>query len=60
MRDGRKWKSIPFVILYNAANFELTPGEQVDTHAHLVVQHHSDLTLRKIQSDRRSVSGPRA
>ena len=50
MRDGRKWKSIPFVILYNAANFELTPGEQVDTHAHLVVQHHSDLTLRKIQA----------
>jgi hypothetical protein len=50
MRDGHKWKSLPFVILYNVGNYELTPGEEVDTHAHLVAQHHSDLTLRKIQT----------
>jgi hypothetical protein len=50
MRDGRKWRSIPFVILHNAANYELTPGEEVNTHAHLIVQHHADLTLRQIQS----------
>jgi hypothetical protein len=50
MRDGRKWRSIPFVILHNAANFELTPGEEVDSHAHLIVQHHSDLTMRKVQA----------
>jgi hypothetical protein len=38
------------VILYNPANNELTPGIEEDTHAHLVVQHHPDLTLRRIQT----------
>jgi hypothetical protein len=50
MRDGRKWKSVPFVILYNAANYEMTPGVQQDTHAHLLIQGHSDLALRQIQT----------
>ena len=50
MRDGRKWKSVPFVILYNAANYEMTPGVQQDTHAHLLIQDHSDLALRQIQT----------
>jgi hypothetical protein len=49
MRDGRKWKSLPFVILFSMGNYELK-GEKPDTHAHLVAQHHSDLTLRKIQT----------
>jgi hypothetical protein len=50
MRDGRKWKSIPFVIFYNPANFELSPGFQDDTHAHLLINHHSQISLRQIQT----------
>jgi hypothetical protein len=36
MRDGRKWKSIPFVILYNPANYEYNPFMLEETHAHLI------------------------
>jgi hypothetical protein len=50
IRDGRKWGSIPFVILYNPATHELTPGIEEDTHAHLVALHDADLTLRRIQT----------
>jgi hypothetical protein len=50
MRDGRKWKSLPFVILHNAASYELTPEMREDTHAHLVVQRGTDVTLRQIQT----------
>jgi len=50
MRDGRKWKSIPFVILHNAASYELTPEMREDTHAHLVAQRDPDVTLRQVQT----------
>jgi len=36
MRDGRKWKSIPFIILYNVASYEYRPEMRQETHAHLV------------------------
>jgi hypothetical protein len=54
MRDGKKWRSLPFIILYNPASYEFNPYMLAETHAHLVRNFrpsyfHEFLTLRQIQ-----------
>jgi len=50
MRDGRKWRSIPFVILSHPGSYELGPDTRESTHAHILFQHHPIVCIRQIQS----------
>jgi hypothetical protein len=49
MRDGRKWKSIPIVILHNTPQYEFAPEVQDNQNAHILLQRSADVTLRKIR-----------
>jgi len=49
MRDGRKWRSIPFVILSRPGSYELRPDTRENTHAHILMHHHPILSIRQIQ-----------
>jgi len=42
MRDGRKWKSVPFIVLCSPSNagFELTPEIRQSTRAYILTRHH--------------------
>jgi len=53
MRDGRKWRAIPFVIIRSPAGYyELTDELLRDTHAQFVIQYanYPSLTLRQIKN----------
>jgi hypothetical protein len=52
MRDGRKWRAIPFVIIRSSAShYELSEQLVQDTHAQFVVEdfHYPSITLRQIK-----------
>lgn len=53
MRDGRKWKSIPFIVLYSRGNFEFSSELQQSTSAYLVPHdlpyYRHNMTLLRIQ-----------
>lgn len=53
MRDGRKWKAIPFVILSSLGrySFEMTPEMRQNTHAHILTRYSAfpGRTLRRIR-----------
>jgi hypothetical protein len=54
MRDGRKWRAIPFIVLSSSPriSFEATPDMLRDTHAHIVKRysHYPAVILREIKN----------
>lgn len=41
MRDGRKWRSVPFVIFTSPFDYEMVQYARSETHAHLLAAMHS-------------------
>jgi hypothetical protein len=49
MRDGRKWRSIPFVIFRSVSDYEMAPYAQRETHAHIELAHgHPTVMMRVV------------
>jgi hypothetical protein len=49
MRDGRKWRSLPFVIFGESFGYELAPSGPGQTHAHIHHSMHPSMTLRTVE-----------
>jgi len=51
MSDGRKWRSLPFIIFHSPADHELAQRAAIETHAKLVLapRHHPPFLLAQIE-----------
>jgi hypothetical protein len=48
MRDGRKWRSIPFIIFRSVSDYEMALYARQETHAHIEVAHGHPILMMQI------------